>query len=419
MYKAREVELVTALLLLSACATLDLKAQSEENPHSTQNLQSAQRAQSEQKTQHTFLAQSRKELSSSESPALRQAASSLMETICSTFGTKDAALSKKISSYEDEFCAHSQAPEANKILTFQIIQQTVVPFQTATGLSKIQRASIALDTLANIASPVHNIGQVGNTCKFASYEVRTATLNPELYASLIMQVALLGKFKCTDGSEIIYPLNSLSNVETAKYANWASRIFQVTAANIGWQTSTERPDKLQADKGSLRFELVGKIESLRDYSLDKNKGLAVFSRDGSKVKSPHTNRKQEKLINKLITGEETITVINEEWKGHPEPGTFNYSSYAQLQKFLQYVAEGRLPNIHFPLMISVDGDRLQANGKPVLHNKEGSHLVTIISYDPKTTRVELNNTWYDDDDYVGDRALTFQKLCEYLPRPEN
>ena len=350
---------------------------------------------------------------------LSKATDSLNSTIIKTLGTADAALLKKLNGYEDAFCTKSQAPEPNKILTFQIIQQMVAADKALTGLSAIQRASIAIDTLANLASPVQNIGQVGNTCKFASYEVRIATLTPELYASLIMQIVLLGKFKCSDGSEIVYPLNSLSNVETSKYANWASRIFQVTAANIGWQSSTERPDKLAAEKGSLHFELVGKNESLRDYSLDKTRGLAVFSRDGAKVHSPYTNRKQEKLINRLITGQETITVINEEWAGHPEPGTFNYSDYAQLQKFLQFVADGRLPNVHFPLLISIDGDRLQAQGKPVLHNKEGNHLVTIMSYDPKTTKVELNNTWYDDDDFVGDRALTFQQLCNYLPRPEN
>lgn len=350
---------------------------------------------------------------------LRKAANNLNSAILKAIGTADSALLKKLNSYEDAFSTKSQAPEPNKMLTFQIIQQMVAAEQAQTGLSSVQRASIAIDTLANLASPVQNIGQVGNTCKFASYEVRIATLTPELYASLIMQIVLLGKYKCSDGSEIVYPRNSLSNTETAKYANWASRIFQVTAANIGWQSSTERPDKLAAEKGTLHFELVGKSESLRDYSLDKTKGLAVFSRDGAKVRSPYTNRKQEKLINTLITGQETITVINEEWAGHPEPGTFNYSDYAQLQKFLQFVADGRLPNVHFPLLISIDGDRLQAQGKPVLHNKEGNHLVTIMSYDPKTTKVELNNTWYDDDDFVGDRALTFQQLCNYLPRPEN
>lgn len=351
---------------------------------------------------------------------LTQPSTQVISAISKALGTSDPRVTASIQSKLKSFCAKQAVPSANKALTLNIIEEIVNNDKAASGLSKIQRASIALDTLSNVAAPTE-IGQVGNTCKFASYEVRLATLNPELYASLIMQVALNGKFRCTDGTEIIYPPNSYSNIETAKYANWASRIFQVTACNVGWQTSTKRPDDLPADKGTLRFELVGKTEALRDYSLDKNHGLSVFRYDGSKVSSPNTNRKQEKMINKLITGAESITVINEEWAGLPEPGAFNYSNYEQLQKFLQFTAEGKLPNVKFPLMISIDGDRLQQGDKspPVLHNREGNHLATIMSYDPKTTKVELNNTWRADDDYLGSRALTFQQLCNYLPRPRN
>ncbi|MBX9719929.1 MAG: hypothetical protein K2X81_00915, partial [Candidatus Obscuribacterales bacterium] len=74
----------------------------------------------------------------------------------------------------------------------------------------------------------------------------------------------------------------------------------------------------------------------------------------------------------------------------------------------------------FPLMISVDGDRLinGANSPTIFRNREGTHLATLMSYDPKTQKVELNNTWGDEDDFLGDRALSLSQLWEYLPRPK-
>ncbi len=358
-------------------------------------------------------------LSASPQASLALPCKQVTDAFIKALGTNDPKLSAKIQSYLNAFCKKTQIPTENKIITLNIIEELIKHDKSALGLSKIQRASLALDTLSNIASPTGSIQQVGSTCKFAAYEVRVATLNPELYASLIMQVALSGQFKCTDGSIIIYPPNSVSNVETAKYANWASRIFQITACNIGWQTSTMRPDKLAAEKGCLRFEIAGKVEGLKDYSLDKNFGLNVYSRSG-RVKTPYTSREQEKLINKLLTGREEITVINEQYKDLNDPGAFTYDDFAQLQKFLQYTAEGRLPNVRFPLMISVDGDRLinGTNAPTIFRNREGTHLATLMSYDPKTQKVELNNTWGDEDDFLGERALTLSQLWEYLPRPK-
>lgn len=352
---------------------------------------------------------------------LIQASNQVLNAICTAFATNDPRVKEKVKAVILAFCGRTGIANSNKVITLSLIQELVNHPQSALGLSKIQRASIALDTLNNLASPTANIDQVGKTCIYAAYEVRVATLYPELYASLIVQVCLTGEFRCTDGSMMIYPRNSVSNVETARKSNWASRLFQVSTANMAWQSMTVRPDDLSAEKGSLRFELVGKDEGVKDYSLGNGSRLSVFSYGGYKVNSPFTDRKQEKLVNKLLTGEDDITYINRVYKGRALPGSFNYSDYPQLQKFLQYTAEGKLPGVRFPLSISIDGDRLQkgANAKDIPHVREGNHVATIMGYDPATQKVDLNNTWGEEDDFVGTKALTFQALCQYLPRAEN
>lgn len=311
-------------------------------------------------------------------------------------------------------------PASNKLITLHIINEIITHDSAATGLSKSDRALIAVDLIRNIASPVGNIEQIGKTCILAAYEVRLATLYPELYASLIMQVVLNGKFQCTDSSFIVFPLNSLSNKETAGNANWANRIFQIEIANIAWQKAYTRPDHLSAPLGSLRYEMVGAKEFLRDYSLDQKTGLPVYSNDGGKISSPTIDRDQRFLINKMITGEEVVFQVSSKWAWlKAPPGTYEYSSYAELQRFLEFTSQGKLPGVRFPLVITVDGEMLEDGlSSPRLGEKaKPTHLATIMAYDTQNQKIWLNNTWGYKEDWVGDRALTMQQFWQFLPAP--
>lgn len=265
-----------------------------------------------------------------------------------------------------------------------------------------------------------------NWFHFFPQKLRLATIYPELYASLIMQVALAGQYRCTNGSMVRYPMNSFSNEKTGEKSNWASRLFQVTAVNIAWQNNTIRPDYLSAEKGALRYELIGDYEVLKDYSVERENGWPVYFYSGSKCTSPALDRDQDSLIDQLITGQKTVIQIcayNPRFKG--SLGTFVYRSQEELQKFLEYTSTNKLPGVKFPvkfpLKITVDGGRLRSSFSQhtVYGSAVATHEVTIMYYNPSTKKVGLNNTWGAEKDWTGDHALGIEHLWFILPKPKD
>lgn len=354
---------------------------------------------------------------------LVQAESHLLQSIAGALPAKDTQLINVMRASLDIFLSRKRLPAANKLVTMQLIEEIVNNEKGKAAMDKSQRLQLAMSLIKNIASPVVNISQVGKTCTVAAYETRIATIYPELYASLIMQVVLKGKYTLADGSEIIYPPNSFANDSTEYKANIASRIFQVTAANVAWQKTTVRPDKLAADLGALRYELAEKKELLKDYTHDKAKGRPVFYDDGTRVECPALTNEQLSLIDRMITGENCVFLISEKWARLPaQSGTFNYKSADELDKFLDYTETGKLPGVRFPLLIGIDGDLLQdgiAKNPAERKKPRSTHIATIMGYDSKTRKLELNNTWNYKFDFVGDKALTSAELWQYLPPPRD
>lgn len=316
------------------------------------------------------------------------------------------------------FSEDSRIPERTRVATMHEIQKLVEPKTVGTKLSQLERAKIGSDILDNVRLPDLCIKQLGGTCVIASYEVRLASLYPEKYAELIRQVATTGKYHALDGSITPVPLNSLSNSKTHYTANHASRIFQVTAPNLAWQQAVTRPDGTPVSPGSLVYEMPGRKTFLKDYSTDPE-GSILLNRIGQTIDSPHLDRAAQKLIDDKIVGRSEIFQITRQ-SALEVPGNFYFRDMAHLREFLSEVSQGKRKDARFPLLIDVDANLIQ-QGIKIKYGAEPemNHAATLLSFDAKAGKVELNNTWGNrSGDYVRENALTVEQLYTVVPRPK-
>lgn len=317
------------------------------------------------------------------------------------------------------FSENTKIPERMRIRTMLEIEALIRHRNVKTELSQVDRAFIGADVLKNIFMPDVCIRQIGGTCVVASYEVRLASLYPQKYANLIRQVATTGSYRGTDGSITRVPANSISNADTYGEGNHANRLFQVTAPNIAWQNSTQRPDGSSVPAGSVVFEMPGTRTYLMDYS-DSKRGVPLLNSRNEIIDSPYMHREHQATIDDKIVGRGEIFQITHS-KGNDSRGAFTYTSLENLKQFLSDVGQGKRRDTRFPLLIDVDADRIQRGlRKKFEGDPQMNHTATLLSYNEKTGKAELNNTWSaGSGDYVDRKAVTLENLWKALPRPES
>ncbi len=371
----------------------------------------------------------------------------------------------------NHFCENSQLSEARRLQTVREIQNLLSPTEGSPTLSQMDRARLAVNVIDNITAPAVTVQQIGETCTVASLEIRIATLDPDRYANMIRQVATTGSYRCNDGTTIRFPPNSLTRID-GENGNHASRIFQVTAANIVWQNATALPDGTPVARGSLRYEHSADGECVRNYSRQGRVGEIVRDTNGREIDHPFLHSEQQHQINMSITGRNEIIQITAAWGDlQAQTGCFAYRSEEDLRRFLTDVANGTRRNIRFPLLISVDADvppfstrartppppdvqpaTVRGGGGPGAGaarpapsespgsvrgagadssstgnriergaarstNPQSNHVVSVVGFNPETGRVEIDNTWGFDRDHIGDNALRLSTLWGALPRP--
>lgn len=356
-------------------------------------------------------------------PQIKEARDKLGNTLNSQLDSHDVRELKNALTDLKYFSESTRIPERMRVKTILEINALVSQKAVNTNLSQVDRALLGSDVLKNITLPYSCITQLGGTCIVASYEVRLASLYPDRYANLIRQVATNGTYRALDGSTTHVPSNSISNADTRLSGNHASRLFQVTLPNIAWQASTKRPDGTSVRAGSLVYEMPGTNTYLMDYSSGK-RGVPLLDHDNQIINSPYLNAPKQTMINDKIVGHPEIFQITRARligeRPYERRGSFQYKSQEHLQRFLQEVSEGKRKDARFPLLIDVDADRIQRGlrktftGEPAMN-----HVATLLSYDSKTGKVEMNNTWSrGNGDYLRERAISMEKLWKALPRPK-
>lgn len=349
-------------------------------------------------------------------PQIQQARNRLANTLNERLEAYNGRILQDAFTDLKHFSERTQLPERMRVRTILEINAMMRRPEVATNLSQTDRAFLGSDILKNITMPGACINQIGGTCVVASYEVRLASLYPQKYANLIRQVATTGSYRSLDGTVTKIPVNSISNADTRGEGNHANRLFQLTVPNIAWQTATKRPDGASVPAGSLVYEMPGNRTYLMDYSSDK-RGVPTLNYHNQIIDHPYLTRSSQALIDDRIVGRSEIFQITRS-TGHDARGTFSYKSFDDLKGFLGEIAEGKRKDARFPLLIDVDADRIQRGlRKTFTGDPEMNHTATLLSYDGKSGKIELNNTWSSGSgDYVSNKAINLEKLWKALPR---
>jgi hypothetical protein len=267
--------------------------------------------------------------------------------------------------------------DANKIPnTWSTAQDTF----RRTGMQMIDNASNPFDVVAQ--------GAGSPTCGLANLEFCLYTRHPDQATRVVGEVLRTGKFITKDGTEIKLDPLTLEPDRFALQAfrdpfqktrdrNYASQIFQNTAANIHWQRQAITPDGRTVPKGSLRFEYHPK---LRDIDTEAITSLVDYSR-GQRERlgsEPITTSDNHKDIITQIVGAEAVPKILQS----------NSPALKTQKSFYDYLRSLKEPD-DFPLMLIIDGPAL-AFGRS---GERLNHSITLISPAAKDGQMNFYNSW--------------------------
>ncbi len=228
------------------------------------------------------------------------------------------------------------------------------------------------------------------TCALASLEVISYYRYPELATSLVQQVLRTGKFIAADGTVIrIDPFSLAAEFGAIDYSHanhysnqrsYASQVFQTTAANLYWQTTTIAPSGRIVKPGSLRYELRMQPSEAGQPAVAS--GFVVDSFNRAWPAEGYTPM-QIKRIAELIDPKLVVPRVPE-------------TSLTTVEQFKQWLGV-QAPD-QFPMIIGVDARYLREN----LRNSPSAqhHAITIFGvFDqlvpggPNKDAVVLKNSW--------------------------
>ncbi len=279
---------------------------------------------------------------------------------------------------------------------------------TAT-LSHAQRLALASQVMHNAAYPTE-IRQNENTCNVASLEVRTYTRQPSAAAALVADVASSGSFCGHDGTTVRLDSRSLTPsvlgtvdlFQEVRRRNFASQIFQVTAANIA--------NIRDPDFRSLRYEQRPPAArgDMGEALVDTRNGRTVQHEPGAAGRP-----------NGLIAANESITgrrndgasfLVNLERRGRTSTRAGVFSNAEELGQRLETLSRsGQLPAI---VSVHANSDLFpQSPGEIPSDPFNDGHFVSVTGYDPVTRTVRYDDQYGPADDH-NDRPVSLQSFYD-------
>lgn len=278
-------------------------------------------------------------------------------------------------------------------------------------LPHTDRLALASQVMHNAAHPME-IRQNENTCNVTSLEVRTYMRQPSAAAALVADVATRGSFSGHDGTTVRLDNRSLTPSvlgtteleQEPSRRNFASQLFQVTAANIA--------NILDPDFRSMRYE-QRPPRSVGDFG-----EALVDVRTGQVVeREPGAAGRPNGLIaaNESITGrrdEADAFIVNQERYGRTASRAATFTSADDLGQTLERLASsGRMPAVVFVHANSelltqptrgetrpADRETLRQRAEVPANIFNDGHFVTITGYDPITRTVRYDDQYGPESD---------------------
>lgn len=280
-----------------------------------------------------------------------------------------------------------------------------------TPLTTDRRHRLALQVAAYAAVPTDISQGINSTCSVASIESAVYTINPSDAARIVVDIATTGRHTTRTGHEIV--VDPSPRTEAARYEGirrdgdreHASEIFQITAANVFYRSTgqTFRYDQVPtvgtSDSGERLFDTAG-LGVMRDFPGLSDGDIAATAR--------------------LITGHDRIGVIHSEGYARSHPIVDKAASLEELNTLLlRAKEEGRLPLIVRVNAVLEPFARYGSDLKPADLTTSGVHVVTITDYHPgPPPKVNLDNSWKERDDFLGDKRLSVEDLWKGMQLPK-
>jgi hypothetical protein len=345
----------------------------------------------------------------------------LVKAFVDNYPAKEGGLNNILEDLDAFSRASEHSPEV-RVETINTIAKIILAPVT-TPLSKEERLDIAADLIQNVAFPTVHINQLGSTGTIACLEVRIASRHPEKYSDFVQDFVNKGHYRLLDGHNILFPDKCWTHERAPSKANHASRIFQLGAINLVWQTATELPSHMAlntksrhnsaagVERGTVRFVMDGEQGSLRHFSKAHADGVVIKKMaDGTSVETPALNPEQLDRVNTLITG--TQEIIGFQRVGSLQSkvkGWIEYQDRAELKRLLEDVAAFKMADARFPLMLNAEVN-LSTQKRVVSHD----NYCSLIHYDPATSKVDIDRTSGFHRDFVYEKALTLGTLWDEL-----
>ncbi len=295
----------------------------------------------------------------------------------------------------------------------------------ATGqhpVSQKDRAVLAEQVVKNAAHPMSvDQGQHG-TCNVTTIEARMYFKYPSKAGKLVADVALDGEFQTASNLKVVMDKGSLqadaearNNPPRSGERGYASQIFQMTAANIEWQSKQFNPHGDQVQPGSLRYVQVPPVkgdkndtgERVRDFSKSPE-GVTIKDTNGEKILDPGLYAYTYERISNEISGKNDSGFVLQRDVEHN--GLVNVKSESQLGDLLKN-AGNKMPMI---IVVHTENEPFYTDsGEKKAGGSGGWHVVNVTAYNPRTKEVTMSNQWGP----ASDHPISLKKLYDAMVEP--
>ena len=325
------------------------------------------------------------------------------------------------------------------------------------GVSDEHMVVLAQQVTHNIANPDGVDQGPYPNCNTAAPEVRLYSKEPQIMARMLADVVMTGKYTDTKGTkiDISESLKPADTIHTKvphgeNERSYASQLFHLVGVNL----------EVQAKFPNLNLKYVQNAakpgdngDRLMDYSQNPPKevygikdGVPVhestplYSRgnrlvdgnlqglDTKPLGNPGLNVLDSADMMERISGKKEIGAVI----GHGDNVSVNLGFFAIQgdSRVPYFFNEKELGNLlakanaegKMPILLQVDAGsgflRTQveeANGKTMGGEGGmfgGGHVLCIKDYDPKTGRVEVDNTWGSSRDKIGDKSVSLKEVVD-------
>ncbi len=290
-----------------------------------------------------------------------------------------------------------------------------------TPLTAEQRIRVAQQIMSNAAHP-ELIAQSKNSTSCAPQTVERITYShdPSMAAKLVTNVALIGEYTASNGSNI--KIDTTPHRESKIHPpadgqrGHAGELFAVTAVNLIFADQSANSDP----PGQARYEQrePDKYSRTGEWRVDDGQ---IDTETGKPKEEPYTGLSSGEIarLSNIITGrnDKDVVLAHESLRAlEQEEGRTNIEQstrFSSEQDFNDHLArlksEGKLPAI---LQIDAGNEPFVYDFRNrAIDDSSGAHVVTIQDYHPgPPPKVEIANQWGSGANHLKENAMTVHDL---------